>query len=251
MKARSLHAALFGLLALTVSSVTLADEAEDVVGKVSALEGTAHRSGSAGKEKLAVGSAVRLKDVIAVEAKSRVKITLNDESVIALDETSQLTIDEASFEEQTNARKGFSASLSFGKVWAKVKKAVGGSEARFEVKTDRAVAGVRGTIFRIDAVVVAKTAKPKKNQIWVAKGVVGVEAEVKKAAVAATPAKGERKQIAGPQEVTKEAWEKKFAELQKGQSVTIGEELWKVGSSEAPKDRFASWIARNDDLNDE
>ena len=35
------------------------------------------------------------------------------------------------------------------KAWAKVSKMVG-SEARFEVKTENAVAGVRGTVFRVN-----------------------------------------------------------------------------------------------------
>lgn len=40
-----------------------------------------------------------------------------------------------------------SFTLGLGKIWAKVKKAVAGGDAKFQVATDRAVIGVRGTEF--------------------------------------------------------------------------------------------------------
>src|SRR5690606_37300861 len=77
------------------------------------------------------------------------KITHNDGSVLLVGGGSTLYIDEARFEGQE--RRGFGVFLEVGKLWAKVKKAIAGSDAKFEVTTERAVAGVRGTIFRVDA----------------------------------------------------------------------------------------------------
>ena len=218
------------------------------VGRVSELSGQdAHRKAADGAtESLVKGTELQVNDVITVGPGTRIKIALNDESVIALDENSELTIDEATFGQES---KSFSARLGFGKFWAKVKKFVAGSDSKFEVKTDRAVAGVRGTIFRVDANTIAQSARPEKKQkqyVWVREGKVGVEAQVKKAAPSAgvnqVKSKGPRHQVAGPQQISKDAWEKKFAELQKGMAVEIGEELFTVRARPEPKDAFSKFV---------
>ena len=121
------------------------------VGKVSLLKGTAQRAPKAGGAAVALkeGAEIELGDTLTVGTGSNLKITLNDESLLLVGADSVLTIEEAKFEGLE--RRAFSARLTLGKVWAKVTKAVSGSEAKFEVTTDRAVAGVRGTVFRVDA----------------------------------------------------------------------------------------------------
>lgn len=218
------------------------------VGKVSQLQGTdAHRRAADGTvQPLALGTEIQVNDVLHVGPATRLKITLQDQSVIALDENSELTIDEATF---AGEQKSFSARLGFGKFWAKVKKLVAGSDSKFEVRTDRAVAGVRGTIFRVDANTIAKTTRPQKQYVWVREGKVAVEAQVRRAALAAGKqpqgkAKTARHEVAGPQEISKEEWEKKFAELQKGMSVEISEELFTVRARPEPKDAFARFVGQ-------
>ncbi len=257
---RSLGPAMVAVLAMFFAVPTFADEAE-AIGKVSVLQGSAKRRATDGGElALAVGSAIQLGDVISVGPASRLKLTLNDESVIMLDEKSELTISEADFENQV--RKGFSANLGFGKFWAKVKKAVSGSDAKFEVTTDRAVAGVRGTIFRVDAVTLVKgSTKTKGTRVRVTKGKVAVDSRFNdqpQVARAVAPPKakvqpGRRVQVQGPQEITREQWEEKFVELQKGWAVTVGEAgYWQVEpNTPEPKDAFAKFIQANDDGNDE
>lgn len=214
------------------------------VGKVTEQSGAnATRKGSDGKEAtLKSGDAIQVGDTISTGKGTRIKIQLNDESVIALDERSSLHIDEASFAGQTS----FSATLSVGRFWTKVKKFVAGGDAKFEVKTDRAVAGVRGTIFRIDAVTVAKSTKKAPTTVWVREGKVAVDATVKPSTAASTcgakKPTGPRKQVPGPQQISKDDWEKRFAELQAGSSVTIGEELWCVEPKPEPKDAFAKFV---------
>lgn len=236
---------LLGLLAVVCAAPAFAEA--PAIGTVSVLDGTATRTPAGGKPaKLAVGAAVHLKDT--VETKAPVKITLNDGSVIMIDKDSRLTFDEASFEDQSKSREGFSATLSFGKFWGKVKKAVAGSDAKFEVKTDRAVAGVRGTIFRVDATkIAASTRPPKKTQVWVRTGVVGVASTAKVKDKTPKP-KGPRVEVAGPKEITKDEWEKRFAELQAGMSVTVTNELWSMDPVPEPKDAFASFVQQNDDF---
>ena len=168
---------------------------------------------------------------------------------------STLYLDEATFEGQE--RKGFSAFLEVGKVWAKVKKALAGSEAKFEVTTDRAVAGVRGTIFRVDALkatlqanATGSKARQVSTVVRVKEGRVAVADPRKYAQMAAQgqtlPAKGPRKQVAGPTEVSAEAWEERFVLLQAGRQVVVGPDLWEVGKTvRAENDAFDAWVKAN------
>jgi hypothetical protein len=235
------------LLAIFTATAALAE-----VAKVNVVEGKATRTPKGGAAvALAVGSAIELGDVIDVQ-EGNLKLTLTDESVIMLAPKSKLEISEAEFAGQE--RKGFKALLQTGSLWTKVKKALGG--ASYEVSTDRAVAGVRGTIFRLDADVLVKTAKPPKARkgsiVRIVEGVVNIKptAEVAKASTAAAPPpkkKGDRVQVAGPTEVSSDEWEKRFVDLQQNQQVAVGVDLWEIAQFEesAKKDAFAKFVEKN------
>jgi hypothetical protein len=213
------------------------------IGKVSEL-GSGSRTGKDGKsEELKVGSAVQLEDTLKA-TKSVLKFTLNDGSVIALAENSELKIAKADFEGQERKGDGFFGFLKSGSLWTNVKKAVGG--APFQVETERAVAGVRGTIFRIDADAIVK-GSTKATRVQVLDGIVRVNpsASLKKQMAASIKKAGkERKQVAGPTEISADDWEKKFVELQKGQQVTVGVDLFDQAEADqkAKDDAFGKWI---------
>jgi FecR protein len=244
-----------GMRGMLLAALVLPGLALASVGKVSVLEGTATRTNGTESEALQAGSEIELNDTLDVGKGSNLKLTLTDESVLMLGEGSQLVIDEATFEGQD--RKGFLATLSFGKVWAKVKKALAGSESKFEVKTKRAVAGVRGTIFRVDYGDTAKAMMPAQKLrmvVRVVEGRVVVAARIAKnlaqgqtPQASAKPPKGERKQMPGPQEITAEQWEEKFVELQAKQQVEIGEnvELTKPLDTKAMKDAFGRFVDKH------
>ena len=243
--------------ALLVPTLALAS-----IGKVALLEGKATRTDASGQEHvLAVGSELELRDTLSVGEGSNVKLVLTDESVIMLGARSQLFFDEATFEGQV--RKGFSAKLLFGRVWAKVKQMAAGSEAKFEVTTERAVAGVRGTIFRVDygstaKGVTATTLKPSMV-VRVVHGRVVVQvpqAAPKRPAVAGArpPPSGTdqaRTQVAPPQEITVQQWTKLFADLQAGQEVEVTElgvtkrGVVKALNKKAMQDDFGQFVDRN------
>jgi hypothetical protein len=241
---------MWGVAALLLPGLALAS-----VGTVSVLEGTATRTNGGEAQALQAGSEIELNDTIDVGAASNLKLTLSDESVLMLGERSQLIIDEATFEGQE--RKGFAARLGFGKVWARVKKALAGSDSKFEVQTERAVAGVRGTIFRVDYGNTAKAIMPAQKLrmvVRVVEGRVVVTQAVRKAIKGQVPPKpdpkkGERKQVAGPQEVSAEEWEKKFIELQANQQVVVDSELKPAKAQaldmSAMKDTFGCFVDRN------
>jgi ferric-dicitrate binding protein FerR (iron transport regulator) len=119
------------------------------VGTISQVEGEATRTPSGGAaEVLQAGSAIEVGDELAVQPGGNLALTLTDESTMVLAGGSRLKIDEATFSGLD--RKGFSARLLLGTVWAKVKKAAAGSTAKFDITTERAVAGVRGTTFLVE-----------------------------------------------------------------------------------------------------
>src|SRR5439155_1605974 len=81
------------------------------------------------------------------QEKARLEIRFSDNSVLRLGSRAKLQLAEAHFAAGA-ARRRLSARLFFGTLWAKVTSVLQG-EQKFEVETENAVAGVRGTTFRV------------------------------------------------------------------------------------------------------
>jgi hypothetical protein len=165
---------------------------------VTFLDGEASRSAGGKAEPLAEGSPLSEGDEVETRRRTRLELTLADGSVVRLGPSSRVRLETAAFGRSPEERK-VSARLLVGNVWANVAKAVGG-EARFEVQTENAVAGVRGTTFRVDA------AHDRSVVVRVYSGTVAV-------AGGGLPRpehqeKGARRQVPGPSEVTREQWER-------------------------------------------
>lgn len=119
------------------------------VGTVAQLEGEASRTPAGGTAQvLGVGGPIEVGDELAVQPGGNLALLLTDGSTLMLAGGSRLRIDEATF--SGLERQAFSARLLLGAVWVKVKEAVAGSPAKFDITTERAVAGVRGTIFQVE-----------------------------------------------------------------------------------------------------
>lgn len=235
---------------LVIAATLLSSMSLAAVGKVAALEGEASRLPKGGTSvPLAVGNEIELGDSITVKS-GNLKFELNDGSVIMLAPASVLEITEAEFEGLE--RKGFMGFLKSGALWTKVKKAIGGG--KFEVSTERAVAGVRGTIFRIDADALVKAAKGKTQGrkvsiVRVVEGAVGVkpQAAIAKTLAAAAKKKGPRVEVPGPKEVGVDEWEKIFVTLAANQQIAVGVDLWEQAEIDAASknDAFSKWIEKN------
>ena len=140
------------------------------VGTVAAIEGESTRTTPKGEPfALRVGSQLGLGDMLEVKS-GNLKILLGDQSELVLGSGSLLRIDEAQFTQRRNRR--FSAWLMVGSVWSRVVRVLAGSEAKFEVVTDRLVAGVRGTTFRVDTA--SNAADDKETLVHVIRGRVRV-----------------------------------------------------------------------------
>jgi hypothetical protein len=166
--------------------------------QVTFLDGKASRSAGGKVEKLAVGSPLHEGDLVETERRSRLELSLADGSVVRMGPLSRARLEQAVFGKTADDRK-VSARLLVGAVWANVAKAVGG-DARFQVQTENAVAGVRGTTFRVDA------AKDRSVVVRVYSGTVAVAGGngPRPEHRGTEP----RRQVEGPQEVTREQWER-------------------------------------------
>ncbi len=165
MRSRNLIRFAWIVLIVAPLRLTLAQ-----VGAVTAMDGEATRAPAGGNPlALKVGSQIELRDLIEVKSGS-VKLTLSDQSILILSSGSQLRIDEANFQQLDHRQ--FSAWLLLGTLWCNVTRALGGSDAKFEVATERAVAGVRGTVFQVD--VSAGSAKEAESRVQVDEGRVAV-----------------------------------------------------------------------------
>lgn len=177
-------------------------------GRVTFVSGDATRTRGGKAERLALGAAVEENDTVETQARTRLEITLRDQSLVRVGPRSRVVLSAAVFGRTLDERK-VAARLVVGDMWAKVAKAVGGS-SRFEVQTANAVAGVRGTTFRVDAradrsVVV----KVYAGTVAVAGGGPIPRPEHGGGEPPAAPAKAKKRvQVAGPREVTREQWER-------------------------------------------
>jgi hypothetical protein len=218
-------------------------------GQVTFVSGEATRAAGGQVEKLALGSAIFVGDTLETQGRTRLEITLRDQSVVRVGPRSRVVLAAALFGRTVEERK-VAARLLAGEIWAKVAKVVGG-DSRFDVQTANAVAGVRGTTFRVDAkadrsVVV----KVYGGTVAVAGGPVPRPRhegpQPAKREDGAAPAKGARRQVAGPTAVTRERWERLVGEMMQ---VKVGAD----GSAAAPEpfalaeaDAFETWNRERD-----
>ena len=174
-------------------------DAEPKTAAVSALEGKASKSReNRTPTDLKVGIPVGQGDVIATEDDARLELKFSDGSALRVGPKAKMQLSEAHFSGGV-ARRRMTARLFFGNLWAKVTSAIQG-EQKFQVETENAVAGVRGTTFRVDA----HTDKSVLVRVY-----AGAVAVAKNVPIYATGKPGEgRREVAGPEEVSREKWEK-------------------------------------------
>lgn len=173
-------------------------QAQTRTAQVSALEGKAERArGKAPPAPLKLGDPLAQGDTIETQEDSRLELKFSDASLLRMGPKAKLRLTEAHFGGQ--ARRRMTAKLFFGNLWAKVTSVIQG-EQKFQVETENAVAGVRGTTFRVDA------HTDKSVLVRVYAGAVAVARNVPSYATG-KPGE-ERHEVPGPEEVSRERWEK-------------------------------------------
>jgi ferric-dicitrate binding protein FerR (iron transport regulator) len=204
--------------------------------KVSFLDGEATRSAGGCSEKLAEGTGLEEGDEIETRRQTRLELTLRDGSVIRLGPATRMRLDTAAFGRPPEERRVF-VRLLLGTLWAKVARALGG-EARFEVRTENAVAGVRGTTFRVDA------SHDRSVVVRVYSGTVAV-------AGGGLPRPehgdgGPRHEVKGPSEVTREQWERVVTTMMEVRVSADGAAEEPRGFRLAPGDDWERWNGGRD-----
>ncbi len=239
-RSRILVALVLGTLSVFVAARGLAGDsaAPTPAGEVTFREGRALRVSPQGKKKaLKKGSKVFPGDRVKTIGRSKLEIRLGDGSVIRLGPKSEATIAEASFADGT---RKVSVGLKLGKAWTKVTKAFG-ADAKYEIRTDNAVAGVRGTTFRVNA---------NKDHSTLVRVYAGAVAVAGVHPTYQTHAAGEkREQVSGPKEVSKAEWEKLVSAMM---SIKIGanglpSEPVAFSADEEKHSEEAAWVAWNEE----
>jgi len=123
---------------------------KDANAVVTVLAGRASvlKEGQKTPKTLSPGDRLTRGDRVTTEAKSRIEIKMPDKSVVRFDEKSTFVLESGAYDHKTQ-KKDFNFNMILGKTWANVAK-FAGSQGRFEITTKTAVAGVRGTDFRMD-----------------------------------------------------------------------------------------------------
>ncbi len=117
---------------------------------VTMIEGTAHVFTERAPAGLPLKEEDKLKSgqEIRVGSNSRIEIRFPDGTVMRLSEKSRLVMDEVLYDRKTG-NKNVKVNLAVGKLWANVKKLMT-PDSSVEVRTSNAVAGVRGTVYRVN-----------------------------------------------------------------------------------------------------
>jgi FecR protein len=149
-KRNSIITLILFVLAVSFSAVATAAEsgANDAI--VTVIQGTArvYSKGVATGRLLKQGDVLKKDQEVKVAGKSRMEVRFPDGTVMRLSEKSHLKLNEVSYNKQTDG-KDVKVDLSVGKLWAKVKKLTT-PDSSVEVRTSNAVAGVRGTVYRVN-----------------------------------------------------------------------------------------------------
>ena len=142
-----------------------------------------------------------------------------------------------------------SVMVSIGSVWAKVKKTT--DKKKFEVKTKTAVAGVRGTVFSVTALM------DESSLIKVYEGEVGVnnrpiiEKKNKEEEMKLAEAKKERKEIPPPfKEISKKQWEEMVAKAMQMIKVSAEGDISAPIAFDLEEEKKDDWVAWNMSLDE-
>ncbi|GAB4300493.1 MAG: hypothetical protein Kow0090_15990 [Myxococcota bacterium] len=144
--------AILSFLTVLTSIAYARAESGEPIGRISELYGKASviRGGSQ-TEELSYKSRIYQNDRITTGADGRVKILFSDDSVMAIGANTDITITEFIYKPAEKEQKS-SFSLLKGKALAFVGRLFRTAQAKYEIKTPTAVAGVRGTSFSVTVI---------------------------------------------------------------------------------------------------
>jgi hypothetical protein len=153
MTKRFFFSALFLFLAVFPPDPSGSAMAAGLVSKdavVTAIQGTArvYSHGSSAGRLIRRKDSIKKGQEIRVAGNSRIELRFPDGTVMRLAENTRLKMSALYFNSRTES-KSISVALIAGKLWAKVKKLIT-PDSKVNVTMTNAVAGVRGTVYRVN-----------------------------------------------------------------------------------------------------
>jgi hypothetical protein len=135
---------------LLLACMSLSVHAEEDTAVVTMVDGKAHVyiKGQKTGSPLRKNDRVRKGQEIRVGDKSRLELRYPDGTFMRFAERSTIIMDDITYDGKTQSKK-MRVDMIGGKLWAKVKRLVT-ADSKIEVKTVNAVAGVRGTTYRVN-----------------------------------------------------------------------------------------------------
>lgn len=232
--------AAVSIFAWALGGATSAEAAKASIGKISYVQGSAFRgeSDDGPFSPLRENSDIFEGDFLKTDAEARLEARLADRSIIRLGQNAKLKVEQARIPKSAEQPKSFSAKLMLGRLWAKVTALVG-TESRFEVSTQNAVAGVRGTTFAVDrGSDQSTTVKVYSGKVLISNKPVYMKTE-------APGKKTGRVQVAGPQEVSKKQWEEMIAAALQQVRIAAAGDMSPMESFAEKEDAKDEWVAWN------
>ena len=187
-------------------------------------------------KKLNSGDNLREGDIIKTGTRSRIELTLKDGSIVRLGSDSRLRLARIAVNKVNKRKKKISIKLFIGRLWTNVT-SIFGSSSKFEVETDNAVAGVRGTVFRVSR------RQGKGTRVHVYKGNVLVSNMPIYAVKGHT--RTSRVQVSGPQEIAKKQWEEMITKALEQVHIAEAGEMTRPAPFNPEEDAKDEWVAWN------
>jgi ferric-dicitrate binding protein FerR (iron transport regulator) len=174
--------------------------------KVSVLDGSAETlpEGKQNWRSLKMQDVLQGGDEIVTGPKSRMELTLPDQSNVRFADNTRFKIVELAVDNGTRA-KDVRVHVALGRSWANLSRVAGTRKGGFELSCDNAVAGVRGTIYRMNV------NEDKSALVRVYKGEVFVKGGGERVMEPPKPIGAPQKvagptKIEGPRKVSMEEW---------------------------------------------
>lgn len=181
---------------------------------------------------------------VSTGADSRLEMVLPDRSVVRFAEKTKFKLVQA--DSGAGGRRAVGISMTLGKIWSNVRKSLAGRGDKFEISCQNAVAGVRGTVYRMDVEVdQSAVVKVYDGEVSVA----GVSQKQQSAVTAVEPPKpvSGPSVIEGPKPVSMEQWVYIVKSMQQIQITADGRALEPKDFTEAEDmDDWVKWNKQRD-----
>jgi hypothetical protein len=183
---------------------------------------------------------------VSTGADSRVEMVLPDRSIVRFAEKTKFKLVQSDISK--DGKRAIKISVPIGKVWSNVRKALWGRDNKFELSCQNAVAGVRGTVYRLDV------ESDQSALVKVYDGEVAVQGVPQQKQQSSIPAFGPPQPVSGPtavsgpKPVSMEQWVYVVKSMQQIRITSDGQaQEPKDFSEDEDRDDWVKWNKKRDE----